>query len=98
MNRDHAIELLKEHEGEFRDAGIASLFMFGSVARDSSRENSDVDLFFDLEKAQGFTLFDLVELQQRIQDILGTKVDLMTRHGIHPRRRERIESSAVRVF
>jgi hypothetical protein len=98
MNRDHAIELLKGHEREFRDAGIASLFLFGSVARNASQQNSDVDLFFDLEKARGFTLFDLVGLQQRMQDILGTKVDLMTRHGLHPRRRDRIETSAVRVF
>jgi uncharacterized protein len=98
MNRDRAIELLKGHEREFRDAGIASLFLFGSVARDDVRENSDVDVFFDLERPEGFTLFNLVGLQQRMQDILGTKVDLMTRHGIHPRRRERIESSAVRVF
>ena len=30
--------------------------------------------------------------------ILGAKIDLMTRQGIHPRRRPRIEASAVRVF
>ncbi len=82
MKRDHAIELLKGHEREFRNAGLASLFLFGSVAREASSENSDVDLFFDLEQTRGFTLFDLVGLQQRMQDILGTKVDLMTRHGI----------------
>ena len=98
MNRDRAINLLKGHEHEFRDAGIVSLFLFGSVARDDAHENSDVDLFFDLKEVGGFTLFDLIGLQQRMQDILGTKVDLMTRRGIHPRRRERVESSAVRVF
>lgn len=98
MHRDRAIKLLKSHEREFRDAGLAALFLFGSVARDMGNEESDVDLFFDLSKTQGFTLFDLVGLQQRIEEILGTKVDLMTRHGIHPRRRQRIEGSAVRVF
>lgn len=59
---------------------------------------SDVDIFFDLERQQGFTLFDLVTLQERMQAILGAKVDLMTRNGIHPRRRPRIEAAAVRVF
>jgi regulator of sirC expression with transglutaminase-like and TPR domain len=49
-------------------------------------------------RAQRLSPFDLVALQQRMQDILGTKVDLMTRNGIHPRRRPRIEASAVRVF
>ena len=98
MNRDDVIELLKGHEPEFRNAGVGALFLFGSVAQGEAGETSDVDLFFDLKNVRGFTLFDLAGLQQRMQEILGAKVDLMTRHGIHPRRRPRIEDSAVRVF
>jgi len=98
MKRDQVIALLRQHEPEFRNAGIGGLFLFGSVAIDAARDASDVDMFFDLDRPRGFTLFDLVSLQQRMQDILGTKVDLMTRKGIHPRRRPRIEAAAVRVF
>ncbi len=43
-------------------------------------------------------MFNLVALQERMQEILGAKVDLMTRNAIHPRRRPRIEAAAVRVF
>jgi uncharacterized protein len=98
MKRDQVITLLKKHEPEFRDAGVGALFLFGSVARDQAHDASDIDVFFDLARPQGFTLFDLVALQQRMQEILGTEVDLMTRKGIHPRRRLRIEAAAVRVF
>jgi predicted nucleotidyltransferase len=98
MKRDQVVALLKRHETEFRNAGVGALFLFGSVARDEAHDASDVDLFLDLEQPRGFTLFDLVALQQRMQDILGAKVDLMTRRGIHPRRRSRIEAAAVRVF
>jgi predicted nucleotidyltransferase len=98
VKRDHVITLLKQHEPEFRDAGIGALFLFGSVARDRAHDASDVDVFFDLARPQGFTLFDLVALQDRMQEILGAKVDVMTRSGIHPRRRLRIEADAVRVF
>ena len=98
MKRDQVITLLKQHEPEFRDAGVGALFLFGSVARDQAHDASDIDAFFDLARPQGFTLFDLVALQQRMQEILGTEVDLMTRKGIHPRRRLRIEAAAVRVF
>ena len=98
MKRDEAIALLKRHEPELREAGVGALFLFGSVARDRARDESDVDVFFDLKQVQGFTLFDLVALQERMQEILGAKVDLMTRSGIHPRRRPRIEAAAVRVF
>ncbi len=98
MNREQAITLLRQHEPEFRQAGVGALFLFGSVARNEASETSDVDLFFDLERPQGFTLFRLIELQEQMQAILGTHVDLMTRKGIHPRRRARIEASAVQVF
>jgi predicted nucleotidyltransferase len=98
MKRDRVITLLKQHETEFRDAGIGALFLFGSVARDQAHGASDIDVFFDLARPQGFTLFDLVALQERMQEILGAKVDLMTRNGIHPRRRPRIEAAAVQVF
>lgn len=98
MKRDQVVALLSRHEPEFRAAGVGALFLFGSVARDQERDTSDIDMFFDLERPQGFTLFDLVALQERIQNILGAKVDLMTRKGIHPRRRPRVEASAVRIF
>ena len=98
MRRDQVIILLKQHEPEFRDAGVGALFLIGSVARDRAHDASDIDVFFDLARPQGFTLFDLVALQERMQEILGAKVDLMTRKGIHPRRRPRIEAAAVQVF
>jgi predicted nucleotidyltransferase len=74
---------------------------FGSrriLAPHQARDASDVDVFLDLARPQGFTLFDLVALQEGMQEILGAKVDLMMRNGIHPRRRPRIEAAAVRVF
>ena len=98
MKRDQVISLLRQHEPEFHDAGVGVLFLFGSVARNEASDASDVDVFFDLARPDGFTLFDLVELQARMQGILGAKVGLMTRQGIHPRRRRRIEADAVKVF
>jgi len=98
IKREQVITLLKQHEPEFRDAGVGALFLFGSVARDQPHDASDVDVFFDLARPQGFTLFDLVALRERMEEILGAEVDLMTRKGIHPRRRPRIEADAVRVF
>ncbi len=98
MERGKVVALLKQHEPEFRRSGVGALFLFGSVARGVVRDTSDVDIFFDLDRPQGFTLFDLVALKERMQDILGTKVDLMTRKAIHPRRRPGIEAAAVRVF
>jgi predicted nucleotidyltransferase len=98
MNRQQVIATLRQHEPELREAGIAALFLFGSMALGNARADSDVDLFFDLARPSGFTLFDLVALQERVQDMLGAPVDLMTRRALHPRRRSTIEAAAVRVF
>ena len=98
MQRDQVISLLRQHEPEFHDVGIGGLYLFGSVARDEAGDASDVDVFIDLARPEGFTLFDLVGVQTRLQTILGVHVDLMTRQGIHPRRRQHIEADAVRVF
>lgn len=98
MQRDQVIAALRAHEPEFRDAGIGRLFLFGSAARDQMQAGSDVDLFIDLARPRGFTQFSLAALRERLQEILGSKVDVMTRAGIHPRRRPRIETQAIQVF
>ena len=98
MVRDQAMRLLRQNEAELRAAGVGGLFLFGSVAADRARDGSDVDIYFDLSRTQGFTLVSLVRLKERLEAILGVHVDLMTRSAIHPRRRTRIEASSVRVF
>ena len=89
---------MKQHEPEFHKSWIGALFLLGSVARDEASDASDVDVFLDLARPDGFTLFDLVEVEARMQTILGARVDVMTRQGIHPRRRRRIEADADQVF
>jgi predicted nucleotidyltransferase len=43
-------------------------------------------------------LLDLVGVQLKAANILGSKVDIMTRRGINGHRRRFIEADAVQVF
>jgi len=43
-------------------------------------------------------LIDLVRVKRRFGEILGTRVDAMTRRSVHPRIRQEVEAEAVRVF
>jgi uncharacterized protein len=97
MKRDDAIACLKRHEPELRQLGVERLFLFGSVARDEAREDSDVDLFFDYKKGD-LDLFGLMDIKERASVILGGRADIMTRDSIHRMLRSRIEQSAVPVF
>lgn len=97
MKRDEAINLLSQHEVELNRLGVDHLYLFGSTARDEAGDESDVDLFFDHEKGR-LGLFELMDVRERAAAILGQKADVMTRNSLHPRLRQRIEASAVRVF
>jgi predicted nucleotidyltransferase len=97
MNREHVIERLRAHEADLHRAGVARLFLFGSVARQDPRPDSDVDLFFDTDNPR-FSLVELIDIQEQVRDILGTETDVMTRASLHPMLRARIEADALRVF
>lgn len=97
MNRADVIRLLKRHEAELKKLGVEHLFLFGSVARDDAKDNSDIDLFFDHARGQ-LGLYELMDVKERAREILGRRTDIMTRASLHPALRERIEESALRVF
>ena len=81
MTRDRAIAVLRAHEPELRQAGVASLSLFGSVARDEVTRASDIDLAVRLApefSAGGFDYFGRFEdLRAELAAILGCEVDLV---------------------
>lgn len=97
MDRDHVIETLRAHEADLHRAGVARLYLFGSVSRGEARPDSDVDLFFDTDNPR-FSLIELVDVQEKVSGILGTDADVMTRASLHPMLRPHIEAEALRVF
>lgn len=97
MRRDLAIAKLKEHEAEFKQLGVEHLYLFGSTARDEARDDSDVDLFFDHPEGS-LGLFELMDVKDAAQRILGRKADIMTRRSLHRILRPKIEASAEKVF
>jgi predicted nucleotidyltransferase len=97
MDRSHVITTLRAHEADLHRVGVARLYLFGSVARQEAGPDSDVDLFFDTDNPR-FSLIELVDVQERVSDILGAETDVMTRSSLHPMLRQRIEAEAVRVF
>jgi predicted nucleotidyltransferase len=95
MERDQILELLKSHKRQLKKYGIASLFIFGSVARDQGRENSDVDILVDFEKPVG--LFEYARLKMYLEEILGREVDLVTPEALRKELREDILREAIRA-
>lgn len=98
MNRSDALTKLSERAPAIRARGASALYLYGSTARDEAKPESDLDLFIEYDPNGRFNAFDLVGIKLFLEDELNTPVDLTTRDGLHPRLREGIEQSAIRVF
>ncbi|HEY9663224.1 MAG TPA: nucleotidyltransferase family protein [Allocoleopsis sp.] len=72
---------------------VTELGIFGSYARQEQTETSDVDVLIDY--VQTPTLFKLVELREDLSEVLGMKVDVVTKNGLKPSIRERVLSEVV---
>lgn len=72
--------------------GADRVRVFGSVARDSDHEGSDIDLLVDLPP--GTSMLHLVGLQMEIEEALGVKVDLCTESELHPALKARVLAEA----
>lgn len=96
MRKAEVVRLIRDHKDEIAALKAEALYLYGSTARDEATEASDIDVFID--PAPGFTFVELVDLQERLAEICGAKVDLTTRKGLHPMLRERIEAAAERVL
>ena len=95
MRRDEALRRLAEHREELAAMGAGSLSLFGSVARDEARPDSDVDILIELSRPMG--LFGLAAIHLRLEEILGCRVELVTEDGLKERYRERIAGDLVRA-
>lgn len=97
LRREPVLQALRALEPELRAKGIESLFLFGSVARDEAGEESDIDLFCELnpEAHLGWSYFSL---RPYFEELLGRAVDFTTRRGLHRLIRDEVQEEAVRVF
>jgi len=98
MNRIEAISSLGQYADVVKSMGATSLYLYGSTVREEAHAASDLDLFIDYDPDSRFNAFDLIGIKHLLEEELHVPVDLTTRDGLHPRLRNRIEQSAVRIF
>jgi predicted nucleotidyltransferase len=97
MTREEILETLRRSREELRrEFGVESMALFGSAARGDAGPSSDIDVLIEVERT--ISLFQLVALQLRLQELLDApKVDVVLREAIFPPLRERILAEALRV-
>src|SRR5256885_1633992 len=102
MKQDQIIGALRAHEGELKQAGIASLSLIGSVARGDDRPDSDIDVVVRLTNETrhgGFAYFGhLDRLRRQLETILARPVDLIAEPVQKERLRRAIEKGRILAF
>ncbi len=78
--------------------GITALALFGSVARDEAGPASDVDIAVRLDEARRLDLIDFAQINLRLQDLLGVKVDLVSEPARKPSFQAQIDRDRVHAF
>jgi uncharacterized protein len=78
-----------------RKYGVKELRVFGSVRRREATTNSDVD--FLVEWKRPVSLLTYAGFRSDLEDLLGRRVDLANRGGLHPAIGPRIEAEAVPI-
>ena len=78
-------ELIDEKRGEIlrlaAKHGVRNVRIFGSVARDQARIDSDVDFLVETEPDRSF--LDICGLTVDLQELLGRRVDVLTDSGLY---------------
>ena len=95
MEREKVIQLISEQQQTLDRLGVEMLSLFGSVAREEARPDSDIDVLVDFKEKATFDRY--MDLKFFLEDLLGSRVDLVTRNALRPSMRPSIEQEAIRV-
>ena len=90
-------ELLEERRTEIlalaENHGAYNVRVFGSVARNEARPDSDID--FLVEFKPGYGLIERIALMQELGDLLGRNVDVVRERSLRDQIRERVLKDAI---
>ena len=96
MGKNEILEILRNYKAQYAEKyGIRTLGVFGSVARDTARDDSDLDVVVYLEKPD---LFALAGIKNDLQDKTHKQVDIVAyRDTMNRFLKTRIDKEAVYV-
>lgn len=94
----NAIELLRAHESDLRQLGVAHAAVFGSVARGDARPDSDIDVLVELDEARPIGVFEYARLKLYIGQLFNGAGDVVNRRTLKPLLRANILHDAIDAF
>ncbi len=76
---------------------VETIGIFGSYSRGEQEKKSDVDILVTLTEPNNIDLLDFIELKQFLSRKLKTKVDIVQKHALKHRIKDRILQETIYV-
>ncbi|MEZ5041983.1 MAG: nucleotidyltransferase domain-containing protein [Saprospiraceae bacterium] len=99
MDKKMIINKIKNNKNVLeKKFNIIKIGLFGSYSTDSSNEESDVDLIYELEEGKRLGFKDVYQLEIFIKDLLNIdKVDLVNHKYVNPIIEDEINKTVIYV-
>jgi len=88
--------ILSKHKEELRkEYNTSELGIFGSYSRGEQKKTSDIDILVDFSKSPDLLKF--IELERKLENLLGCKVDLVRKPAVRNELKKVILSEVIRI-
>ncbi len=79
-----------------QENGIVFIALFGSFARGEENPDSDIDLIVRFSDTK--SLFQIIEMKNKLTEIFGREVDLVTENSLSPYFKDKILNEMEEIY
>ena len=97
QNKEEIVKTLKENQALILKNGTYKIGLFGSFKRGEQSENSDIDLLVEFKNGKK-NYKNFSNLAYTLEDMLGRKVELVTKESLSPHIGKHILNELEYVF
>jgi len=83
LTKTEILQTLTRHGHELKAYGVEQIGLFGSYVRNEATVNSDIDLLVNISQSKK-TFRNFMSLSYYLEDLLGNKVDVITKQSLSP--------------
>lgn len=78
LDKQQVVEQLQSQKKYLQETfGLTKIGLFGSVSRGDNRDNSDIDILFEIDNTKKFSMFQYLKLNKILEESLHSPIDLV---------------------
>lgn len=91
-------KIIQKLHAFFASEPVDKVWIFGSYARGEETPESDIDILVRYTKNTCLGLFGIAALIEKLEKLLGKKVDLVDEESLYPRVAKMVNAEKIQVY